>query len=295
MKTDEQTPTYKPARGQEDISREDQIMPRVTCKGESSLESSKRRSGTPSQGMTHFSEADAVRFAKKVSTLPTPSGCLLWLGWTTPDGYGRFKHKLKNIMAHRVAYFLDTGVDPGVLLVRHSCDTPGCCNPRHLIPGTAKDNVRDKIERNRCNHPTGDRSGRRRHPERYPRGDDHPARKHPEWLKRGDAHWSRLHPEKLARGERSGARLHPERYPCGDKHHSRIHPEKYQGEKNASSKLTEADILAIRSDQRNLREIANEYSVSKSTLSKIKLRKSWRHVSPGTTSPPPPPETTTAD
>lgn len=278
MKTNEQTSTHKPAWGQEDILCEDQSLPGVTCKSQRSLESSKRRSGTPSQSLTPFSEAEAARFAEKISVIPTEKGCLLWLGWTAPDGYGRFTHKQKKIMAHRMVYFLDSGVDPGALLVRHSCDTPGCCNPEHLIPGTAKDNARDKVERGRCNPATGDRSGRRLHPEKYPRRDEHPARKYPEKLKRGAAHWTRLHPEKLARGERSGARLHPERYPRGDKHPSRLYPEKRQGEKNGSAKLTESDVLSIRLDQRCLREIAAEYQVNKSAISRIKLGKTWKHI-----------------
>lgn len=43
------------------------------------------------------------------------------------------------------------------LVVRHTCDNPGCCNPDHLLLGTHADNVSDKYERGRANHAVGQR------------------------------------------------------------------------------------------------------------------------------------------
>jgi len=57
---------------------------------------------------------------------------------------------------------------------------------------------------------------------------------------------------------------------------------KYFGENNPASKLTEQKVIAIRklSDEGNLtqKEIAKMFGVSRSTISKIKLRKTWKHV-----------------
>jgi hypothetical protein len=55
-----------------------------------------------------------------------------------------------NLMAHRVAYLLSTGlVIPEGLVVRHKCDRPRCCNPTHLETGTQAENLEDAYVRGR--------------------------------------------------------------------------------------------------------------------------------------------------
>lgn len=48
-----------------------------------------------------------------------------------------------------------------------------------------------------------------------------------------------------------------------------------RGTRSANSKLTEAEVLAIRSDTRLYRVIAAEYGIRQRTVSHIKLRTSW--------------------
>ena len=77
-----------------------------------------------------------------------PDECWPWTA-STNGGYGAFgaklfgEKKMRVHRAHRVAFFLATGVAPDDLVVCHSCDNPPCCNPAHLWLGTQADNNRD--------------------------------------------------------------------------------------------------------------------------------------------------------
>ena len=79
------------------------------------------------------------------------------------------------MLAHRVAYFLSYGVDPGALHVCHKCDRPACQNPAHLFLGTSKDNMHDASLKGRMKWK-----------------DEHLYRTHPELLKRGEKNHSKL-------------------------------------------------------------------------------------------------------
>ncbi len=74
--------------------------------------------------------------------------------WTSKAVLSTLKYGALNLNgivtgSHRVAYAIANGSIPDDLLVRHSCDNPPCCNPKHLIAGTQADNVQDMITRGR--------------------------------------------------------------------------------------------------------------------------------------------------
>lgn len=77
--------------------------------------------------------------------------CWLWLG-SKHKGYGQLTINDKLVRAHRVAYEVWVGPLAGPEeVVRHTCDTPSCINPEHLVRGTQADNVQDMWDRGRAN------------------------------------------------------------------------------------------------------------------------------------------------
>lgn len=84
-----------------------------------------------------------VRFWRFVHPEPL-SGCWLWSGAISNEGYGRFRFGVrgsKQGMAHRFAYELLVGPIPQGLQLDHLCRTPACVNPAHLEPVTGRENL----------------------------------------------------------------------------------------------------------------------------------------------------------
>lgn len=54
--------------------------------------------------------------------------------------------------------------------------------------------------------------------------------------------------------------------------------EPHKGSKHGRAKLTEAQVLRIRNDNRSQRRIAKEYGVDPTLISQIKRRKCWTHI-----------------
>jgi len=76
--------------------------------------------------------------------------CWTWQGTlNTRNKYGMLWYENKIHLAHRVAYEVCYGVNPGDLNVCHHCDNPSCVNPSHLFLGTDIDNMNDKKAKDR--------------------------------------------------------------------------------------------------------------------------------------------------
>lgn len=86
------------------------------------------------------------RFWEKVKKTET---CWLWVGKVSNKGYGVVHIGQKVASAHRVSYEIEKGLISEGLEIRHTCDTPLCVNPDHLLIGTHADNMHDMVERNR--------------------------------------------------------------------------------------------------------------------------------------------------
>lgn len=97
------------------------------------------------------------RFLSRIDMSSGPDGC--WpLRTKQSSGYPRVgwidRGDRVTDTAHRVSFFIHNGWVPmgrtensGV--VRHVCDNPRCCNPKHLVSGSQRQNVHDAISRGR--------------------------------------------------------------------------------------------------------------------------------------------------
>lgn len=94
-----------------------------------------------------------ARHERRIEKDPN-SGCWLWAGsHQVPDGYGLVWWRGRYLGAHRAAYEASRGDGSTTgQVVRHSCDTPACVNPAHLLLGTNIDNMRDMVSRRRSGY-----------------------------------------------------------------------------------------------------------------------------------------------
>lgn len=95
----------------------------------------------------------------KSKTHKTESGCWLWTGGVSSNGYGHFRWEGRDVSVHRASAHLYLGLDikDRELQACHKCDKKTCWNPDHLYVGTAQDNTWDHIDaggrrKSVCNH-----------------------------------------------------------------------------------------------------------------------------------------------
>jgi len=91
-----------------------------------------------------------------------PDACWLWTGGVDKNGYGRVKlppdengeRRIQGI--HRIMYERYIGPIPeDKPLIMHICDTPVCCNPKHLRAATPSENSADMVAKGRSKISSG--------------------------------------------------------------------------------------------------------------------------------------------
>lgn len=85
------------------------------------------------------------RFWKQVEKTES---CWLWVGTKTKAGYGKIQLNGKTLLAHRIAWYLEYGQYPEFNAC-HVCDNPSCVRVEHLYDATQKQNIADKLSKNR--------------------------------------------------------------------------------------------------------------------------------------------------
>lgn len=202
-------------------------------------------------------------------------GCWEWCGTRDSHGYGVLSfggtgHK----KAHRVSWELCAGLIPDGLFVCHHCDNPSCVNPAHLFLGTPRDNYEDMVAKGR----------------RAPllRGESHPNSVLTwDGVLSARAAWEAGEPQRSIAdrlgvsqssisGALTGETWGPTSYDpaISNKRRGR------RGEKHPKAKLTEEQVLEIRSlfGCYSQEKIARWYGVSQTLVSKIGKRDIWAHL-----------------
>ena len=88
------------------------------------------------------------RFWEKVEPEPN-TGCWLWIGATSQEGYGQVNVNKTRMNAQKYAYLLFVGSVPNRTDVAHKCDMRSCVNPTHLFLATRKENMQDMVRKGR--------------------------------------------------------------------------------------------------------------------------------------------------
>src|SRR5258708_5713341 len=105
-------------------------------------------------------------FASTKVSIPWVAGdeCILWTGRVNRQRYGvngklriegpaKSELVCRNILSWKLGRpLLKTEV------TRHTCDTPGCIRPEHLVAGSVKDNIHDMMQRGRRSDTSGETS-----------------------------------------------------------------------------------------------------------------------------------------
>ena len=80
-------------------------------------------------------------FIKNIYHCPI-TGCWIWCGYLTPNGYSRTTIKGKGVYLHKLFWEELNGPVPNGLVLDHfKCDNPSCVNPDHVRPVSPLENT----------------------------------------------------------------------------------------------------------------------------------------------------------
>jgi hypothetical protein len=195
------------------------------------------------------------------------NGCWNWTASVDSDGYGRFSGTLRGQLykkAHRFSYAFYHG-DIGDKLVCHTCDNPRCVNPAHLFLGSNAENMADRFSKGRFRIPTGEHSHLAKISEEQAKAiliDPRP--------------YAKIAQDYAIAASTVGSIKNRNSWTTLD-----IEPIKsvrVSPRKGVSDKLTPDDVRFIRESNISGVELARKYGISPGTITDIRKRRSWAHV-----------------
>jgi uncharacterized protein YerC len=193
---------------------------------------------------------------------PIDSECWEWHGTTDKGGYGRFKKDGKQTRAHRAAHELYIGPIPEGMRVCHTCDNPPCTNPDHLFLGTDLDNKTDSVNKKR--HAHGEKQGACKLTSEQVLAILEDPRSYIEIANAYAVAYITICRIRRGRGWRHIT--------------EGLIPPKQRKPTYGRAKLQSSDIHAIRKDPRTCKDIAKDYGVDITAISRIKLGKTYKHI-----------------
>lgn len=212
-----------------------------------------------------------------------PDECWEWQGaFDTTTGYG-FVTLGKTHRTHRVAWVFANGPiphkeGPRGWCICHTCDNRACCNPKHLFIGSDRDNALDATRKGRM------AQGEKHYAAKLTVAQVQAIRADPRALRVIAAEMG-IATETVRYARKSGGWASAGPAPVYAPGELRARNLK-RGADTAMAKLTDADVYAIRADDRTYTEIAKTFGVSKGNVVSIKTRKTWAHIPPSPTDAP---------
>jgi len=87
------------------------------------------------------------------------NGCWICISHYSTIGYPSIRINNKRMRLSKYVYEQEYGEISKGLIICHHCDNTRCINPIHLFAGTQKDNINDKVYKNRHAKQKGEQHG----------------------------------------------------------------------------------------------------------------------------------------